>query len=69
MMTRDDVRAARKELNWSRTRFAQHVGVTLRTVERWESGRFPPSPIAERTIGLLLERKRVSCVNAPSGVV
>jgi len=59
-MTRDDVRLARKELNATRVQFAAWVGVSRRTVERWESGFVPPNRSAVQTIKLLLERHRRS---------
>ncbi len=49
-----DIRDLRERLGLSQERFAQHLGVSLQTVRRWESGTTRPLPI----ISLRLEELR-----------
>ena len=40
-----DIKAIRKELDMSRKEFCEHVGFSIRTVEKWEHGlRCPEGP-------------------------
>lgn len=48
-----DIAATRKELNMSQKKFASVIGVSVRTVEAWESGRTNPSPTAKNLIFLI----------------
>ena len=47
-----EIRFLRKLLGWSGVDFARHFGVTPETVSRWESGKKPMGPVAERLLRL-----------------
>lgn len=49
-MTANEVRALRGRLGMDPQGFARLVGVDLRTVQRWESGKVQPSGAAEAVI-------------------
>lgn len=38
------IRTLRKSLKWSQAKLATHLGITRRTVVRWEAGRSRPHP-------------------------
>ncbi|MFM7425083.1 MAG: helix-turn-helix domain-containing protein [Elainella sp.] len=40
------VRDLRQQLNLSQEKFAAHLGVSFQAVNRWESGKVTPSPLA-----------------------
>lgn len=44
------VRELRQHLNLSQERFAAKLGVSFKTVNRWENGRSTPSPMALKLI-------------------
>lgn len=44
MMRPTTIRTLRKSLKWSQAKLATHLGITRRTVVRWESGRSRPHP-------------------------
>jgi len=50
------IRDLRSRLGLTQEQFAAKVGVTFSTVNRWESGKSKPSPLAMRQIEELLER-------------
>jgi len=45
-LTAKEVRAFRVKLGYSQEQFAQAVGVTVSTVNRWENGKSHMSPMA-----------------------
>ncbi len=49
------IRELRAKLGLTQEQFAAKVGVTFSTVNRWESGRSNPSPLARRRISELVE--------------
>ena len=49
------IRELRARLELTQEQFAAKVGVTFSTVNRWESGRSNPSPLARRRISELIE--------------
>jgi DNA-binding transcriptional regulator YiaG len=49
------IRNLRSKLSMTQEQFAAKVGVTFSTVNRWESGKSKPSPLAMRQIEDLLE--------------
>lgn len=54
------IKRLRKRLGLTQEQFAASVGVTFSTVNRWESGKSTPSPLAMKQIIMLkkeLERK------------
>lgn len=42
----DVVKSNRRSRGWTQEQLARNLGVTLHTVQRWESGRTQPSPLA-----------------------
>lgn len=46
----DLVRQLRQHLNLSQERFAARLGVSFKTVNRWENGQSTPSPMALKLI-------------------
>ena len=53
------VRELRQHLNLSQERFAANLGVSFKTVNRWENGRSTPSPMALKLIKNQLKRMGV----------
>lgn len=53
------VRELRQHLNLSQERFAANLGVSFKTVNRWENGHSTPSPMALRLIKDQLKRMGV----------
>ena len=51
-----EIRELRFKLDLAQEQFAAKVGVTFSTVNRWESGKSKPSPLAMRQIEELMER-------------
>ena len=52
----DKIRELRSKLGMTQEQFSAKVGVTFSTVNRWESGKSKPSPLAMRQIEELMER-------------
>lgn len=52
----DLIRELRQQLNLSQKRFAANLGVSLRTVNRWENGSAVPSQMALKLIEEMLEK-------------
>lgn len=52
-----EVRFLRKHLGWSGADFARHMGVKPETVSRWENGREPIGPVADRLLRLMVVTK------------
>ncbi|MCU0537000.1 MAG: helix-turn-helix domain-containing protein [Hydrococcus sp. Prado102] len=50
------IRQLRQRLQWSQSELALHLGVSLRSVNRWENGRATPSPMALRLINEKLQQ-------------
>lgn len=51
----EDIREIRNKLNMSQRIFAELMGISVKTVEAWESGRNTPSGPAQRMLGLFKE--------------
>lgn len=49
----DDIRAIRQQQNMSQRLFAEALGVSVKTVEAWETGTNAPSGAANRMLELL----------------
>jgi DNA-binding transcriptional regulator YiaG len=49
------IRELRSKLGLTQEQFAAKVGVTFSTVNRWESGKSKPSPLAARRIMELIQ--------------
>lgn len=48
----EEIRFLRKSLGWSGVDFAEKMGVTPETVSKWENGKKPMGPVAERLLRL-----------------
>ena len=51
-----EIKQLREYLCLSQTEFAQLLGVSFVSVNRWENGRFEPTIKAKRKIKILIER-------------
>ncbi|MFC2059580.1 multiprotein-bridging factor 1 family protein [Chloroflexota bacterium] len=51
----DKIRQCRDLKGWTQEQLARNVGVSLNTVQRWESGRTQPSPLAMEKLQEVLE--------------
>ncbi|MBI2466932.1 MAG: helix-turn-helix domain-containing protein [Candidatus Rokubacteria bacterium] len=49
-----EIKYLRKWLGWSGVDFARHMGTAPETVSRWEQGRAPMSPQADRLLRLMV---------------
>jgi putative zinc finger/helix-turn-helix YgiT family protein len=49
-----EIRYLRKYLGWSGVDFAKHMGTTPETVSRWENGKEPMGPQADRLLRLMV---------------
>ncbi len=50
-----EIKKLRKFLGWSQEKFAQRVGVSYPTLNRWEKGHFKPSKMAEAMLERFLK--------------
>ncbi len=57
-MIGEDIQSMRDQLGWSREKMAVELGVSLRTVCRWETGENEPSPLALDKIRILVAKLR-----------
>lgn len=62
------IRAMRTRLSMTQEEFAQALGITVSTVNRWENGHSEPSKLARATISRLAQRHTV-VVSPPSGAI
>ncbi len=56
-MNEVDIKKIREKLGLSQEDLARQLGVSYTTVNRWENGRFKPSPLALDKIKSMGERK------------
>ena len=48
-MNAEEIKALREKRGWTQARLARHLGVSVTTVSRWETGHYRPLPfLAER---------------------
>ncbi|HDY90152.1 MAG TPA: XRE family transcriptional regulator [bacterium] len=45
-----DIKALRKKLNLTQEQLAEKIGVSWRTICRWENSNIKPSPLAQKAI-------------------
>lgn len=50
------IRELRQTMNLSQGRFAEVLGMTFPTINRWENGHSVPSPLALKQIDLVLQQ-------------
>jgi putative transcriptional regulator len=50
----DKLKLYRTRKGWSQEQLARNLGVTLNTVQRWESTKTHPSPLAMEKLNILL---------------
>ena len=55
MNTVDAIKQLREQTGLNRTKFAEHLGIPLRTVEDWEAGRRTPPEYIPRLISYQLK--------------
>ena len=53
--SKDDIKKIRKELLLTQAEFAEKLGVSFETVNRWENGKHAPTMKAKRKIKKLYE--------------
>ena len=53
-LTPAEIRFLRTTLGWSGKELADHMGATAETVSRWENGRIPMGPQADRLLRLMV---------------
>ena len=53
-----DVKEIRKRLGLTIQQLSERIGVTTGTVWRWEKGTTKPSPLARKSINILLEENQ-----------
>ncbi|MFC1950697.1 multiprotein-bridging factor 1 family protein [Chloroflexota bacterium] len=51
----EKLKHCRERKEWTQEHLARSIGVSLNTVQRWESGRTRPSPLAMEKLQGLLE--------------
>jgi transcriptional regulator with XRE-family HTH domain len=51
----DKIRQCRILKGWTQEQLARNIGVSLNTVQRWESGKTIPSPLAKEKLQKVLE--------------
>ena len=51
----DTIKHCRVRKGWTQEHLARSIGVSLNTVQRWESGKTHPSPLAMEKLQELLE--------------
>ena len=57
-MPADEIKALRARLELTQQELAQKLGVSLRTVSRWETGEGEPSRLARLQLERLAKRKK-----------
>ena len=55
-----DLRALRRQFKMTQEQFAQEIGVTVSSVNRWSGGLLKPSRLARRAIEQLVQRLQAS---------
>lgn len=53
-LTPAEIRFLRKYLGWSGADLARRIGVSVGAVSRWENGREPMGPVADRLLRLMV---------------
>ena len=51
----DKIKDCRDRKGWSQENLARHIGVSLHTVQRWETGKTIPSPLAMEKLQEVLD--------------
>ena len=51
----DKIRQCRELKGWSQEQLARELGISLNTVQRWESGKNKPSPLALEKLQAILD--------------
>jgi len=51
----DKIRQCRELKGWSQEQLARELGISLNTVQRWESGKNQPSPLALEKLQAILD--------------
>lgn len=48
-----DIKATREKLGLTQEQLAQKIGVSFKTVNRWENGKSKPSPMARKLLEII----------------
>lgn len=56
-MTAEEIRALRTAVGMTQEKFAHEIGVTVSSVNSWETGKREPSPLACREMARLAEER------------
>ena len=51
----DQIKQCRIRKEWTQEQLARNIGVSLNTVQRWESGKTKPSPLAMEKLQKVFE--------------
>lgn len=55
----DKIRELRATLNWSQTKLAEYLNVSLTSVNRWEKGHHDPTIIAQEKLKKLFSENKI----------
>ncbi len=55
----DKIRELRATLNWSQTKLAEYLNVSLASVNRWEKGHHDPTIIAQEKLKTLFRENKI----------
>jgi len=55
-MSKGDIKNLRKSLGMTQMAFAQHIGVSFMTVNRWEAGATAPNPLAVKILKSIIKK-------------
>jgi len=61
-MTKHEFKKLRKSIGLSQTKLAHEMGVTLRTISRWERGEFPIPRLAELALRSVVQEAKQKTV-------
>ncbi len=53
---KEKIRALREKRGWSQEDLAREIGVSLSTIQRWETRDYKPSRLAHRELSKLLKK-------------
>ena len=60
---RENVKMLRHKMNWSQEDLARHIGVSLSTVQRWETKGGKPIRLVKMKLERLLQRSGINSVS------
>jgi DNA-binding transcriptional regulator YiaG len=57
MISKEEIKQLRQNLGWSQQKFADYLGVSKETVNRWENGHRVPLPIFRTKLDALQSKQ------------